>query len=547
LAFPLLTQQTILNTLKNNFLDTFTKFLKQLKVPVTETSALEYLETHADEGSMLAYADALHHFKIENAAIRIKQEDLITLPTPFIAFSQIHGGTFSVVKNLTDSTIEWFDTQKGWVNDKLEEFTKTWSGVVLLAETDEKSGEKNYTQKRREEILRNIRIPIAIGLLVFVLLFFVSQAPFAGLDIYALLALKATGMVVSTLLFIKSIDNANSLVNKLCNAGSKISCQSILDSPAAKITPWLSWSDAGFIYFFGSFLALLFSLSHPEAINTYWAIQLGFSSLSILFSSYSLYYQGIKAKMWCTLCLAVVSIFFLEAALTLSTFTPSPIAFDLQGLVNIAAGFILPCIFLLLYKTTAIKAQESKSLKKELTKLKSNPQIFEALMAGQKQMPEIPADMPVITIGNKNAEHTITMVSNPLCTPCASMHARIEQMLQENENLKCQIIFVSSTKEHNAGGKFVRKLFSLPQNLQSEALHLWFDRNDKNFEKWNRNFETYVIQKETHKIQDYHNFWANTAEIKGTPTIFYDNRLLPEMVKLEDLSHFIAQRPSILN
>jgi hypothetical protein len=90
--------------MKNNFLNTFTLFLKQLKVPVTESSALEYLETHPDEGSMLAYSDALNHFKIENAAVRIEQKDLITLPTPFIAFSQIHGGTFSVVKNLTDNT-----------------------------------------------------------------------------------------------------------------------------------------------------------------------------------------------------------------------------------------------------------------------------------------------------------------------------------------------------------------------------------------------------------------------------------------------------------
>ena len=93
---------------------------------------MEYLETHPDEGSMLAYADALNHFKIVNAAIRIKQEDLISLPTPFIPFSQTHGGTFSVVKNITENTIDWFDTQKGWVNEKLEEFTKTWSGVVFL-------------------------------------------------------------------------------------------------------------------------------------------------------------------------------------------------------------------------------------------------------------------------------------------------------------------------------------------------------------------------------------------------------------------------------
>ena len=299
-------------------------------MPVTESSALEYLETHPDEGSMLAYADALNHFKIENAAIRVKQEDLITLPTPFIAFSQIHGGTFSVVKNLTVNTIEWFDTQNGWVKDKLEEFTKTWSGVVLLAEIDEKSGEKNYTSKRRNEILSNIRIPIAVSIIVFVFLYFILQAPFADINTYILLGLKVIGMVISTLLFVKSIDNANSLINKLCNAGSKISCQSILDSPAAKITPWFSWSDAGFIYFFGSFIAMLFSLYNSSYLLAYWTLQLVFSGLAFIFSSYSLYYQGIKAKMWCTLCLGVVAVFFLEALLTFTSFSFEQYSFNLS-------------------------------------------------------------------------------------------------------------------------------------------------------------------------------------------------------------------------
>jgi uncharacterized membrane protein len=521
--------------LKNNFLNTFTLFLKQLKVPVTESSALDYLETHPDEGSMLAYADTLNHFKIENAAVRITKQDLTSLPTPFVAFSQIHGGTFSVVKNLTENTIEWFDTQKGWVKDKLEDFTKAWSGFVLLAETDEKSGEKNYTTKRRDEILRNIRIPVAVTLIAFIFLYFIINAPLVSTSTYILLGLKAIGMVISTLLFVKSIDNANSLVNKLCNAGSKISCQSILDSPAAKITPWFSWSDAGFIYFFGSFLAMLFSFGHAKTLNTYLTVQLVFSSFALLFSSYSLYYQGIKAKMWCTLCLGVVSVFFLEAILTFFFTSSTKNTFDIQGLLNTAIGFLFPIAFLVLYKVTAINARESISLKKELTKLKSNPQIFGTLMAGQRKMPEIPSDMPVITIGNKNAEHVLTMVSNPLCSPCAHMHARIERMLEENENIKCQVVFLSSINGNDAGGQFVRKLFSLPEELQHEALQIWFGRNDKNFEKWNYTFLDYETQKDTKNIQEYHSFWINQAEVQGTPTIFFNSKIIPTLLTLEDL------------
>ncbi len=505
-------------------------------MPVTESSVLEYLETHPDEGSLLAYVDALNHFNIENAVIRINQEDLITLPTPFIAFSQIHGGTFSVVKNLTVNTIEWFDTQNGWVKDKLEEFTKTWSGVVLLAEIDEKSGEKNYTSKRRNEILSNIRIPIAVSIIVFIFLYFILQAPFADINTYILLGLKVIGMVISTLLFVKSIDNANSLVNKLCNAGSKISCQSILDSPAAKITPWFSWSDAGFIYFFGSFLGLLFSLIDSRSLSNYWTIQLVFSSIAIVFSSYSMYYQAIIAKMWCRFCLGVVTVFALEATLSLYAYSIFDTSFNIKCLLHFTIGFLLSTGFLLLYKTTSIKANQSKSLKRELTKLKNNPLIFEALMAGQKQMPEIPTDMPVITIGNINAEHKITMVSNPLCSPCAQMHARVEKVLKKNENLKVEIVFISTTHEKDSGGCFVRKLFSLPENMRFGALHNWFNRNDKKFEKWNTSYLEFASGNENNKIQAQHLNWTDSAEVQATPTLFFNGKMIPSMIKLEDLA-----------
>jgi uncharacterized membrane protein len=534
-----LNHQTDIKQLKNNFLDTFTLFLKQLKVPVTESSALEYLETHPDEGSMLAYSDALNHFKIENAAVRITQEDLTSLPTPFVAFSQIHGGTFSMVKNLTENTIEWFDTQKGWVKDKLENFTKTWSGVVLLAETDEKSGEKNYTTKRRDEILRNIRIPVAVSLIAFIFLYFIINAPLVSTPTFILLGLKAIGMVISTLLFVKSIDNANSLVNKLCNSGSKISCQSILDSPAAKITPWFSWSDAGFIYFFGSFLGLSISIYKLGHLSTYWTLQLFFCSLALLFSSYSLYYQAIKAKMWCTLCLGVVTVFFLEVVLIFSTYTFEHFQTNLFAFLNCLVGFLPPIAFLLLYKTTALKAQERKVLKRELSKLKSNPQIFEALMASQRKMPEIPADMRIITIGNKNAENTITMVSNPLCSPCASIHERIGKLVSENDNLKCQIIFLSSTDENNSGGKFVRKLFSLPVDLIANGLHNWFIENDKNFEKWDKSYLEINLIMDAFEMQNKHNKWVKQAEVKGTPTLFINNSLLPDTLKIEEIINLI--------
>ncbi len=498
-------------------------------MPVTESSALEYLETHPDEGSMLAYADALNHFKIENAAIRIKQEDLITLPTPFIAFSQIHGGTFSVVKNLTENTIELFDTQKGWVNDKLEEFTRSWSGVVLLAETDEKSGEKKYTTKRREEILRNIRIPIAVTLLSFIFLFFIINAPLVSTPTYILLGLKATGMVISMLLFVKSIDNANSLVNKLCNAGSKVSCQSILDSPAAKITPWLSLSDIGFVYFVSSLISILLL---GNDLASFLAYHTFISIIAVLFGAYSIYYQGKIARMWCPLCLGVVGVLAMEALIVFLNFEPF-FTITATFVISLLISLALPITFLLFYKNELIKATDRDALKNDLSRLKSNPQIIDSLMASQKPMPFLPNGMGILSIGNKHADHVLTIISNPLCNPCAKMHKRIEKILDKSENLRCDIVFV--TNHNDIGGKVVRKILSLPANLQEEATSLWYRNNNRNFDDWNKKYIQFEEKELAELFRKEQKQWSDEAEIKSTPTLFYNGRKLPNVFKVEDL------------
>jgi protein-disulfide isomerase len=158
-------------------------------------------------------------------------------------------------------------------------------------------------------------------------------------------------------------------------------------------------------------------------------------------------------------------------------------------------------------------------------------------MAGQREMPAIPKDMPIITLGNPDASNTITMVSNPLRSPCAHMHARVEKMLSENENLKCEVIFISSTHENDPGGKFVSKLFTLPFDVQAEGLHSWFEKNDKNFEKWNLNYDDSKNGDQNNNIQAQHLNWADAAEVQSTPTLFFNDKKLPSVIKLEDISY----------
>ncbi len=535
--------------MKDNFTYTFTQFLSLLKVKVTRTSAVNYLENHPDTGSLLAYSETLSYFNIENAGLKISHENLKNVPPPFVTFYYRNGGTFSLVKSVTDEKVEWLDTQHRWVKTSWQDFLKDWSQIVLLAETNASSGEKNYEHKRKKEFLKNVRLPLVISLLLVLFFSLIIPVIQLSLTLNILVFLKLSGMTLTSLLFVKSINNSSDFINRLCSAGPKVNCQSILDSPAAMITPWLSWSDTGFIYFFGTFFSLLLSSGSAILINNFLLIQAVLSSMNIAFGLYSIYYQAIKSKMWCTLCLGVVIVFASEFLLSV-LFSPFHSGTNLRWdtLSNLFIGFSIPVIFLLLFKNTYIGALKGEKTKKELIKIKSNPKIFEAFMSNQRKMPEIPENMPVIVLGNPDAPHTLTIISNPLCTPCARMHQRIEKLIQENEYIRCQIIFLSNTSEENEGGKFVRKLFSLPKHLYHQAVEEWFSRNNKNYEFWNRNYSHYILDNDSAQNQNMHNEWANYAEVRSTPTIFINGRLLPQIISIDDLgSHLVHYQHEPVN
>jgi uncharacterized membrane protein len=528
--------------MNNNFTTTFTNFLKSHNVKVTKATAEKYVETHPDYPSMLAYADALDAWKVENAAIQITSEQLLEIPTPFITFSHRNGGTFSVIRNVADNIIERLDTETGWVKDKIEDFLPDWSGVVMLAEPNELSGENDYETKRRTERLQALRLPLAFTLLgVIILATFVFNA--ATLSIYSvLLGITKTALaIITTLLLIKSIDTNNAFVNKLCNAGTKISCQSILESNAAKLTEWLSWSDVGFIYAVGSLIGLLLSLSSPAYFDGFIFLTLITSGLGALFSIYSVYYQGVIAKIWCPLCLGVVALFWAELVLAGSYIIVNGFAFTNATSMLLLSGisFLIPVAFLLIYKTTAAKAVEKDILQLQLDRLKRNPNVLNAILNEEALCPEIPPTLPTITIGSKESKNIITFVSNPLCSPCAQIHYKLEKLLKENKSFKCQIIFYSKADRENAGGQFVRKLFSLPEKLHQEALNLWFEENSRNYEKWNKGFLEYDESSSSLLKQKQLINWVNDNEIRATPTLFFNGRRLNGSINLEDLISYV--------
>lgn len=530
--------------MNNNVVETFCKFIKLINGKVTQHSIDEYIRTHPQYPSMLVYAEALNKWNIPYIAFEANQSEYQKVDTPHITYLRKNKGMFALVRKKTNSTIEWFDTEAGWRKESLDEFLKYWSGFILVAESDLNSGELNYQKKRIFETLIFLRIPLAVLalLIIFVIGLYYLNPKFSFFS-GSLGMLKLIGLVLTSLLLIKSVDNQNILINKLCNVGNKANCQSILDSNAAKITSWLSLSDIGFIYYSSSLCCFLLTNVSETLYFTFLKWQFFINCISLLFCCFSIYYQAVIARIWCPLCIGVVLVLVIEFILNFCTIYLNKIDLDLSipkdlillGLIS----FLIPTSFLLLFKNTIIEAYKSQSLYSELVKIKRNVNVFE-LLSGNKRMPTVHERLGVVKIGNISAKNTITVISNPLCNPCAKIHNRIENILKESNNFNCQLIFLTNPNDIDVGGKFVRKIFSLPNNLKQIAIKEWFNRNDSNFNKWNEKYEIYQENKIAYLLQNEHRDWCNLANIEVTPTIFVNGLPLPKVYKVEDIINIFS-------
>jgi len=269
------------------------------------------------------------------------------------------------------------------------------------------------------------------------------------------------------------------------------------------------------------------------------------NSIALPYTVFSVVYQWRVAKQWCVLCLAVQAILlllFVNNILTLH-WTGFPVVSILQpDLILFAACFAVPIISWLLIKPLLLKTQDAKRQKRQLLRLKYDSHIFEALLARQKQITEEPFGLG-ITIGNPNASNIIIKVCNPYCGPCAKAHPDIEKLVQENSNIKAQIIFTATAAETDRRSKPVKHLMAIAAKedtaLTHKALDDWYLAEKKDYEafaaKYPMNGEL-KLQDEKLKAMDS---WCQEEAIAFTPTFFINGKQLPNMYNIKDLTYFL--------
>jgi uncharacterized membrane protein len=462
------------------------------------------------------------------------------VPCPFIAHTQLNSGDFVVVTKIDGNSITV--SNHDWNNHKLNaaEFKKIFSGTVLAAEAAPVVKMASFSN-----FSKAIKLPAIVVGLLFVLASVLILHPgyFANpyWPAWLLTLFKTAGFAVSVLLLIQSVDSNNPLVQKLCQTSSKINCNAILSSKAAKVFEGLSWSEVGFYYFAGTWLMLLFGGGGASI----WLVLALFNFVSLPYTVYSIYYQARVAKQWCVLCCIVQGLLWLEAT---TFFFSVPFSITAWGnvlpngpetLITLSC-MLAPVILWLMLKPLFLKLQLLQPLKNQLRNFKYNTEIFNKLL-NDKPRYITPEREWSIVLGNPEALNVITMVSNLYCNPCAQAHKLLEEWLSSANNIQVRVVFVAGSADNDKRREAAMQLMTInaagDKEKTEQALSDWYNR--KTDAEWMKKYPVTVdaavaekLNKQTH--------WCEMAEIHATPTIVVNGFELPHIYQVSDLKYMLA-------
>ena len=366
-------------TIEDNTVGIIQRVVKHYGLHVLKNTVKEALKSHPDYPTFKSICDTFNEWNIENYPLRYEVNELEELQSPYIVHFGRGGGMIGFVTDTGKDHVTYFTSYSEKRKTSGKEFIESCSGAVILLNPDERSGEKDYPAKIRNELINKSLMPLALfAVLIFIIsLFYNHFVP--GESIYnkvilPLVFTKIAGIVLSVLLILHEFEVHLSITDKLCHLNKATNCNTVLHDKASKVFGWFGWADVGFIYFTGGFLFLIQSPG-GEGLS----LMAILAALSVPYPIFSIYYQGFVLKKWCPMCLGVQLILIVEFIILLPQFLKFSFSFNaLSGLI--LTFLVTGIIYTLFILFTREKMSNEMHYYKYLG-FKKNPDILRTLFA----------------------------------------------------------------------------------------------------------------------------------------------------------------------
>lgn len=522
------------------------RYFKKEGITIDSNSVNTELLEHPDYPNLNAFSEVFDKINVDNMAVSLEMIDLDEVEYPLIGHFKEGGGRLVLLEKKTDHHISCYDEGR-LVDIPHSEFSKRWSGMALLLKRTAESGHAktlSFQIKRYQNV---------IGMLGVCLVLFISTLNFTSNDFTNFLPwvisiiLSSIGLWVSIALLKLELGENTNLNSKLCKSTEVTDCNQVVNSKKGKLFGQISWSQLGIIIFTGHLLATTYSVltgNFNQVSNILAVIYL----VAIPFSIYGIILQAFIIKKWCTLCLIVhASIFLLAGNYLYFGNLNSHIIYELSSIGVVFLSLIIPFTILNILMSPLIKSKEFPGVKRKLGQFQRDKTLFKIKLSQEMKSPDIPIMYPIL-IGNPDAPNQIIMVTSPFCGPCNEMHKKLSNLqMQLTDELNIQIVLSIPAKEGHDIFSFVKHFLTITiagfkDELENAMKTLYgLSARKEGIEKWiNDNpIAKEVDEKLLNKKIENHNIWLQRADIKATPTLFFNGHQFPKIYDVDDLKFLI--------
>ena len=523
--------------MENNLAFLTHELIRHHAISIDKKELYFQIESHPSYPSLHAITGVLDHFNIENIALDVPktEETLAQLPKTFLAQLNTNSGPEFVVAINNGLNYQLIKTSKKKTTVSIKTFLEQFTGIIVGIEKSEFTTETPKTKSRFHQIL------VGLSIIALIAIIFVFKPPILSI---LFLALSLIGLTISVAIKKQEQGQNTVLGQAFCSGESETkSCNAVLASKGAFLSSNYKLSDLSIVYFIGlsSTTLVLIVLNQGLAISSL------ISLIALPITLYSLYYQAFTVKKWCLLCLSIVGVLWILAG-SIFMETSNVISFSHLVMPSIASVFIF-LTTLTIYNVVAPKFKELEDLKRmkvDFYRFKRNFTLFNTLLEKSKPInTAIAHNFSGIVLGNSNAKLEITVVTNPFCGYCKSVHASIEEIHKKfGEMVKLQIRFNANPKEKdNKSTKVVTRLLELYQTNGLEACLEAMSSiyNNPNEATWIKEYGACSNIEHYSSILEKQYNWCVENHINFTPAILINGRSYPIEYDRSDLMLFIEE------
>lgn len=499
--------------------------LKELKVNHSHKFIEDNYLNAPDSDNMLGIQRILSRYGIESVGVHFKNKEEAGITFPCV----LHWGNYAVVGVDIDRDEIKYYFDGHYLTEKISQFNKKWTGDALFITDKKNAKEPSYFRNKIIDLYNHL-----VCSFLFVLIMCIGFLPFVRTGVANLKSINMIfdllGFFVCIMLFQKQINKGSSLSDKVCSLLQKGGCDSVLETDEAKFLGIISWSEIGLAYFTSR---IVFGSLYDSSISLLQIV----GWLAMPYGVWSIWFQAIKSKHWCTLCCLVQAIIWISGIYNAFNITYSE-NFILGTVIYTISGITSFIFIQTLAKLHSVNGRFNH-ISKDYIELKLDKDVFKTTLLRSMEVNNAESS---IIYGNMSASVTLTVLTNPHCEPCARMHKRLLHVMNANPNINIQYIYSSFDEDVESSSLFCIAVYQ--QKTYEEALKIleaWYQYGRFQRKTFIEKSGVNIFAPEVTEEYSKHKIWQDRSGISSTPTIVYNGHVIPKYYYIEDFIYLDSE------